>query len=85
MARGHLEAANTFDRLEAAAADFPEAAEVLREAADAFRVALYYQATASGRIEPGKLGKLDQRILKSALSSIHRLLEFTADRFIASA
>jgi len=58
-------------------------APVFREAADAFRVGLYHQTlAASPRIEPSKLGRYDQRLLKTAFSSIQRLLELTASTFI---
>ena len=60
----------------------PEGAEVIRGGAEAFRVAVYYRAAAGRQIKPGRLGKMDQRLLKTALSSIHRFLEFTESRFI---
>ena len=41
IAGRRLAPANTLQRLEMAALDFPEGAEILREAADGFRVALY--------------------------------------------
>ena len=83
LAKRRLTPANTMGRLEAAALDYPEGAAVLRDAAEAFRIALYYRTLAgSSRIEPGELGKFDQRLLKTAFSSIQRLLEFTADTFI---
>ena len=82
VAGRRLAPANTLDRLEMAALDFPEGAEILREASDAFRVALYYQAAAGRQIQPDRLGKFEQRLLKTAFSSIHRLLEFTENRFI---
>ena len=85
LAGRRLSPVNTLDRLELAALDFPEAAEIFREAADAFRVALYYQAVAGNLVEPGRVGKLDQRLLKTALLSIHRLHDYTAGRFIPNA
>lgn len=86
IAKRSLVPVNTLERLHAAALDFPEAAAMLREAADAFRIALYYQALAGGaQIVPGKLGKFDQLLLKTAFSSIQRLLEFTASSFIPTA
>lgn len=83
LAHRRLSTANTLDRLAAATSDFPESASVLTEAADAFRVALYYEAVAGVRICPRRLGKVDQRILKTAFSATHRFLEATASRFIA--
>lgn len=82
VAGRRLAPANTIERLDIAALDFPDGAAILAEAAEAFRVALYYQATAGREIRPGRLGKFDQRLLKTAFSSIHRLLEFTESRFI---
>ena len=85
IAGGRLAPPNTLERLEMAALDFPEGAAILGAAADAFRVALYYHSAAGRQIRPGKLGKLDQRVLKTAFSSIHRLLDYTDFRFIQSA
>ena len=83
IAKGNLTSANTLARLETAGLDFPQGAAIFREAADAFRIALYYQALSAGpRINPAKLGRFDQLLLKGAFSSIHRLLEFTASTFL---
>jgi len=74
---------NTLERLEAAALTLPENAAVFREAADAFRIALYHQTVAGTTlIAPSALGKLDQRVMKTAFSSILRLLELTASTFV---
>ncbi len=82
LARGRLEVAGTLERLDAAMMDFPDGAEVLREAAEAFRVGLYYAALeGGGRIEPGKLGKFEQRVLKTAFASMQRFLEYTDATF----
>jgi CBS domain-containing protein len=85
IAGRRLAPANTLERLHSAALDCPEGADILRGAADAFRIALYYRAVAGPRIQPGKLRKFDQRLLKTAFSAIHRLLEFTALRFVPDA
>jgi CBS domain-containing protein len=82
IAKGRLMPANTLARLELATLDFPQGADILREAADAFRIGLYYQTLAGVRIEPGKLGKFDRMLLKTAFSSIQRFLEFTVSTFI---
>lgn len=75
---------NTLERLEAAALDSPGNAAVFKDAADAFRIALYHQTVAgTPLIAPSALGKLDQRVLKTAFSSILRLLELTASSFLA--
>lgn len=78
LAKRRLAPVNTLERLDAAVLDFPEGAAQIREAADAFRIGLYYQALAGGaRITPGDLGKFDQLLLKTAFASIQRFLEFT--------
>jgi signal-transduction protein with cAMP-binding, CBS, and nucleotidyltransferase domain len=86
VAKQRLGSANTLERLAAAALDFPEGAAIFSEAAVAFRTALYYETRAvESRIDPGKLGKFDQLLLKIAFSSIQRLLEFTTSTFIPTA
>lgn len=83
LAKRRLSPAGTLERLKAATLDFPEAAAILREAAHAFRIGLYYQALAgSPRIDPGTLGKFDQLLLKAAFSSIQRFLQFIDTKFI---
>jgi signal-transduction protein with cAMP-binding, CBS, and nucleotidyltransferase domain len=83
IAQRRLAPVNTLVRLQFAALDYPDDASILRDAAEAFRIALYYRSIAGGsRIDPGMLGKFDQRLLKTAFSSIQRLLEFTASTFI---
>ena len=72
----------TLERLETAAMGDAANAAVYKDAADAFRFALYQQAVAGTQlIEPSALGRLDQRVMKTAFSSILRLLELTASRF----
>ncbi len=74
---------NTLARLEAALLDYPDAAEILDAAMDAFRIGLYYQTLAGdARIEHSQLGKFDQLLLKTAFSSIQRFLEFTISTFV---
>jgi signal-transduction protein with cAMP-binding, CBS, and nucleotidyltransferase domain len=86
LARGRVSPADTLERLRAAERDYPEGEPVLREAAEAFRAALYYQAvTGSPEIRPGQLRKIDQVLLKSAFGAIQRLLEFTGETFIGKA
>lgn len=73
---------STFARLEAAAGQRPEQAQVFRDAADAYRIALFHRAQAgSDKIEPGRLARLDQRLLKTAFASILRLLELASLEF----
>ncbi len=74
---------STLDRLASAAARSPQYTQVFLDAAEAYRIALFQQALAgSSRIDPSRLGRLDQRLLKTAFSSIHRLLELTTVEFI---
>ena len=77
---------NTLERLEAAAIVSPENSAVFRDAADAFRIGLYHQAVAgTPLVAPSALGKIDQRLMKTAFSSILRLLELAASTFVPSA
>jgi CBS domain-containing protein len=85
IAKRRLAPANTLARLETALLDYPEGASILREAADAYRIGLYYRTLAGdSRIEPGKLGKFDHLLLKTAFSSIQRFLEFSVSTFIGA-
>jgi signal-transduction protein with cAMP-binding, CBS, and nucleotidyltransferase domain len=83
LAQRRLTPANTLERFENAILDFPRGAGVLRQAADAFRIGLYYQTLAGGtRIDSAKLGKFDQLLLKTAFSSIQAFLDFTVSTFV---
>ncbi len=83
LACPRFEPANTLDRLDAAAADFPQFSRVFRDAADAFQIGVYHQTLAqSPRIDPSTLGRYDQRRFKTAFASALRLLELTATTFI---
>ena len=83
LAKKRLTPVNSRERLELAAADFPDGAEAIGEAAEAFRVGVYYQTLAGGsRIDCAMLGKLDQKLLKTALLSIERFLEFTVNTLV---
>ncbi len=80
---GRLEKAGTLERLSQAIVDYPEAADLLSEAADAFRIGLYHRTISGGRrIHPAKLGKLDQMMLKTAFTSVHRVVQFTVNQFV---
>jgi len=86
LARRRLTPVNTLERFAMAMVDFPEGTSIISEAADAFRIGLYYQTQAgSALITPGKLGKFDQLLLKTAFSSIQRFLEFTLSTFVGNA
>jgi signal-transduction protein with cAMP-binding, CBS, and nucleotidyltransferase domain len=80
-----LPAVNTLERLAAAAA-LSGAPDVFRDAAEAYRISLYHQALAgSGSIDPTRLARLDQRLLKTAFQSVLRLLELTTRTFVTPA
>ncbi len=86
LGQGGLSIAPTLERLETGAMLLPQHARVLREAAEAFRIALYHQSAAGMPIiRPASLSKYDQRLLKTAFSSILNLLELTKSTFIAPA
>jgi signal-transduction protein with cAMP-binding, CBS, and nucleotidyltransferase domain len=75
----------TLGRLGAASLHSPGNAAVFENAAEAFRIALYHQTIAGTPvIAPSTLGKLDQRTMKTAFSSILRLLELTTSTFVVS-
>ena len=77
IAGGRLAAVNTVERLQAAQFDFPEGAPILREAADAFRISLYYHGRRGSEIMHGWL--FDELLLKTAFIFIERLLDLTDD------
>jgi signal-transduction protein with cAMP-binding, CBS, and nucleotidyltransferase domain len=79
---GRVPLNTTLERLAAAALHAPGHASMFREAAEAFRIALYFEAlSADPAIDPAELGRYDQRLLKTAFASIQRLLEFTIANF----
>jgi CBS domain-containing protein len=76
---------STLERL-ARAAGISDSPDVFRDAAEAYRIALYHQALAgSSRLEPARLARLDQRLLKTAFQSVLRLLETTMRMYVVSA
>jgi len=86
LAKRRLTPANTLERFATALLDFPEGASIIREAADAFRIGLYYQTLmGTSQINPGKLAKFDQLLLKTAFSSIQRFLEYIQSTFVGNA
>ncbi|MDX2151406.1 MAG: putative nucleotidyltransferase substrate binding domain-containing protein [Bryobacteraceae bacterium] len=85
LAAGRLEVSGTLDRFHMAATDFPAGAQVFQQAAEAFRIALYYKALRGPRLAPGGLRKLDQRLLKTVFTSVQRLLDFTTATFLSRA
>lgn len=83
MAGLRMDAVSTLERLAAAEADDPQASAVLREAADAFRIGVYYQTLAGqAHLDPARLDKVEQLLLKTALTSVQRFLAYTVKRFI---
>lgn len=83
LSRQRLERVSTLERLDLAVADYPQGEAVLREAADAFRIGMYHQTLAGGRmVHPRKLSKSDQMLLKTAIRSVGRLLQFTVATFL---
>ena len=86
VASGLFEGASTLHRLQHAELDYPNDPAIFTDAIEAFRVAHYYRWLAgTPAIVPSRLGKFDQRLLKTAFSSIQRLLEFTTSTFIPGA
>jgi signal-transduction protein with cAMP-binding, CBS, and nucleotidyltransferase domain len=76
---------NTIERLTLAAGEYPDQADVFRDAAGAFRIAAFHSAVAdTPLIDPSTLGKHDQRAMKTAFSAILKLLELTASTFVTS-
>ncbi len=85
LSQHSLSVASTLDRLESAASLFPQHDRVLREAADAFRIALYQQTLAGVPvIQPSTLSRYEQRLLKTAFSSVLRLLDLTRSLFVGA-
>jgi CBS domain-containing protein len=80
---------NTLDRLRNATGG-AGGEIVFRDAREAFLVAALHRARAGFRnrgntvIDPSKLSKYEQRLLKTAFQSIRRLLEFTSSTFIGA-
>jgi CBS domain-containing protein len=85
ISKGRFVPAETLARLSSAIDDFPEGASILTEGAAAYRIGMYYRTLAEGdNILPAKLSKFDQLLLKTALTSIQNLLEFTHSTFIVN-
>ena len=77
---GLVHADNHAGTLERLAHAGPEA--VFRDAADAFRAALYFEALAGApTLDAGHLGRYDQRLLKTVFDAVQRLLEHTIATF----
>ena len=78
----------TLDRLQVLSPEDDEAALLIRETAAAFRTALYHRArtgyttgTDGSRVDPTKLTRLEQNLLKSGFRTVLRLMEYTGRRY----
>jgi CBS domain-containing protein len=81
----------TLERLQGALAAAGGNDQLLEEAAAAFRAALYHRArngisngTDGTRVDPTKLTRFEQNLLKSGFRTVLRLMEYTARRFALS-
>ncbi len=88
LGSGIYQETSTLDRLAAVAARVPEAADLIEETAAAFRIALYHRArtgyntgTDGSRVDPNKLTRLEQNLLKSGFRTVLRLMEYVAGRY----
>ena len=85
ISKGRFIPAKTLARLGSAALDFPGGTSILAEGAAAYRIGMYYRTLSGGdNILPAELSKFDQLLLKTALTSIQSLLEFTHSTFIVN-
>jgi CBS domain-containing protein len=82
------QAPTTLDRLQVLSPEDDEAALLIGETAAAFRNALYHRArtglttgTDGSRVEPAKLTRLEQNLLKSGFRTVLRLMEYTGRRY----
>jgi CBS domain-containing protein len=85
---GVRQGATTLDRLRALAPENDEIAVLIDETAAAFRNALYLRArtglttgTDGGQVDPAKLTRLEQTLLKSGFRSVLRLMEYMGRRY----
>jgi CBS domain-containing protein len=82
------QAPTTLDRLTVLSPEDDEAARLIRETAAAFRTALYHRArtgyttgTDGSRVDPTKLTRLEQNLLKTGFRTVLRLMEYTGRRY----
>jgi CBS domain-containing protein len=85
---GVYKAKGTLDRLAAVAPRVEGADTLIAEAAEAFRIALYHRArngfatdSDGSRVDPTKLTRLEQNLLKSGFRTVLRLMEYIAARY----
>jgi CBS domain-containing protein len=82
------QAPTTLDRLTVLSPEEEEAALLIRETAAAFRTALYHRArtgyttgTDGSRVDPARLTRLEQNLLKTGFRTVLRLMEYTGRRY----
>jgi len=85
---GDCRETTTLGRLQGALATSGDDGSLLEEAATAFRTALYHRArngiangTDGTRVDPTKLTRFEQNLLKSGFRSVLRLMEYTAGHY----
>jgi CBS domain-containing protein len=85
LAGREVAAAHTLERLRLAAVSHPQYASTLNDAAEGWRVFAYHQALAEistpgggSVIQPQRLSRFEQRLLKSAFDATRRCLELTS-------
>lgn len=78
----------TLERLQALAPEDDEAAVLIEETANAFRNALYHRARTGltsgsdgSRVDPAKLTRLEQNLLKAGFRTVLRLMEYMGRRY----
>jgi signal-transduction protein with cAMP-binding, CBS, and nucleotidyltransferase domain len=78
----------TLDRLHALVPEDPDAARLIEETAGAFRNALYHRARTAymtdsdgSRVDPTKLTRLEQNLLKAGFRTVLRLMEYMGRRY----
>lgn len=82
------QATATLERLRALAPEDDEAAVLIEETATAFSTALYHRArtgystgTEGSRVDPTKLTRLEQNLLKTGFRTVLRLMEYMGARY----
>ena len=87
--QGAVEQTSTCERFDQAARHHREQQALLREAAEAFRIALFHRACAGlggghdgSLVDPARLTKYEQTVLKSVFRTVVALLELTERRYL---
>ena len=87
--QGAVEQTSTCERFDQAARHHREQQALLREAAEAFRIALFHRACAGlggghdgSLVDPARLTKYGQTVLKSVFRTVVALLELTERRYL---